>query len=123
MSCREAVFITTSRHISSDAWAAPDSACIRCAARTPSGVAALPSPSRFAARLPHRLEKPSSSAAHTGNSRRSPGRSARHSHAVSPVCSMARASADQRQMGPASDSVSSIPAAAPASAAWLEENG
>ena len=97
--------------------AAPDSACIRCAARTPSGVAALPSPSRFAARLPHRLEKPSSSAAHAGNSRRSPGRSTRHSRTVSPVCSMARASADQRQMGPASDSVSSIPAAAPASAA------
>ncbi len=79
ISCRDAVFITTSRHISSDAPLPPASVCMRCAARMPSGVAAFPSPSRFALRLPHRFQKPSESVAHTGNSRCSTGRSAAHS--------------------------------------------
>ena len=123
ISCKDAVFITTSRHSSSDAPPPPDSACIRCAVRMPSGVAALPNPSRFALRLPHRFQKPSESFAHTGNSRRSTGRSAVHSPSVSPARSIACDSPDQRQTGPASVSASSSPARAPLSPSMPDENG
>ena len=110
-------------HISSDAPLPPASVCMRCAARMPSGVAAFPSPSRFALRLPHRFQKPSESVAHTGNSRCSTGRSAAHSFSVNPARSIACDSPDHKQIGPASVSANSSPARAPLSPAIPDENG
>ena len=84
----DAVLSTARRHSSSDAASLPESACSRCAARIPAGVAALPSPSRFALMLQESSPASSGSLRDEGNSRPSTGRSARESFSVSPERSM-----------------------------------
>ena len=112
----DAELSTTSRHSSCDA-VPPQPCAMRRVARMPSGVAALPSPSRLAERLAEMAASVSGSRLALGNSRRSSGRNSRASAAESPHCSMTSITPVQRHMMPAIDTHSSTAAVAPSSAA------
>ena len=112
-----AVFITMSMHISSLAASPPERTFICCTARTPSGVAALPSPSRFALRLPQSAPAQISSSMARGKSRRRSGLSPRASRRLHPLTSSSAAKPDHRQSGPASVSARRAPSSAPRSSA------
>ena len=83
MSCMEAVFITTRRQSSSEA-APSESRAMPEAARMPTGVAALPRPSKLAETLEARADMVSQSWAERGNSRVSRGESARERASSAP---------------------------------------
>ena len=112
----DAELSTTSRQSSCDA-VPPQPCAMRRAARMPSGVAALPSPSRSAERLAEIAASVSGSRLASGSSRRSSGRNSRASAAESPHCSMTSITPVQRHMMPAIDTHSSTAAVAPSSAA------
>ena len=112
----DAVFSTTRRHSSSLA-VPPQPAAIRCAARIPSGVAALPSPSRLADTLADTAASVSASRLARGRMRRSRGRNRRASPRVRPPRSITVMTPDHRHSAPAMDSVSSTAADAPFMAA------
>ena len=112
----EAVFSTTRRHSSSLA-TPPQPCAMRCAARMPAGVAALPSPSKLALTLALRAASVSLSPPARGSSRRSTGRSRRDRPSAMPLRAMTSSTPDHRHSAPAMASVSSTAAPAPSSAA------
>ena len=112
----DAVFSTTSRHSSSLATPSHPAA-IRRAARMPSGVAALPRPSRFAETLAETAASVSPSRLACGRIRRKAGRSSRASPPARPQRSITSITPVHRHTTPAIDRHSSTADRAPSSAA------
>ena len=116
-SCIEAVFKTTRRHSSFDATPSGASRAISCAARTPMGVAALPSPKRFALTFAESGCIISCLPAHSGKSLDSSGRSAADSRSASPETCISSITAHHRHTAPPMARHSSNAARPPSSAA------
>ena len=112
----EAVFSTTSRHSSSLA-VPPQPRAIRRAAWMPSGVAALPSPSRLADTLADRAARVASSRLARGIRRRRTGRKARASPPDRPQTFMISMTPLHRHSTPAMETLSSTAEEAPSMAA------
>ena len=116
--CTDAVFSTTSLHNSS--LAVPrQSRAMRSAARIPSGVAALPSPSRFAVTFADSAESVSGSRLASGNSPRSIGRNSRASPDAAPDTRNSSITPPHNISAPAIETHSSTADAAPVSAAFV----
>ena len=113
----EAVFSTTSRHSSSLATPSQPLA-MRRAARMPSGVAALPRPSRLAETLAEMAASVSSSRLASGSSRRSRGRKVRASPWEIPQTFMISMIPLHKHSIPAMETLRSMADWAPAMAAF-----
>ena len=111
------MFRTTSLHSSFVAVTPSPRAAMPLAAFMPIGVAAFPSPKRFALTFAESGSRIFSCLAASGNSRRSTGRSALASASAIPQLRMSSITAHQRHMTPPIERHSSTAACAPSSAA------
>lgn len=103
MSCIEAVFITTSIQSSSAISLPSPSETIAFAALIPAGVAAFPSPMRFALMFSEIAAQASGDAAAFGKKRRITGRRSPERVSAAPHCSKSSVTAHQKQSPPAAE--------------------
>lgn len=113
ISCMDAVFRTMSLHNSFDAMPSFRLRARHCAAWIPIGVAAFPSPRKLAQIFALKQEARYGSFLEEGNTRPSSGPSSLDNKPVKPAFSISLPTPVQRQIEPANDMASVMPACAP----------
>ena len=118
ISWNAAVFITTNSTMPRVGVSPPEIRCISSIAARPSGVAAFPMPSMFAAMFIEIFSPTAVCAAYSGNRRRISGERMRETFSVSPACDAMFISPSHRHIAPISSSAVSTALCAPSAAAF-----